>query len=598
MNQVDGVPSTLIIDPRINIDEEPHYYIEKGASYVRYDQNISTSYSNSSFHFSVVPPNKNVGVDKKIYIDVAFRFDFTGDAGAGNVMLPSVTVGGVEYLAGNTDALRYMAFQQIVESLAIQFNQSTVSQNLSDYVEALTRAGFRQAYEASDLSIAPSMHDQFQELGDWITWGSARNPLAAYGENSAQQPRGALQGIINSNTQTAAQVDFRWSELLIISPLLFSKMEEKSFIGLTNLDFTFNLGNLSRMWCHDAVNNDWTDGGAVPTINVSVLEAPKLRLCFLTPPITEEIPLINRYPYHEVNRYPTASGASLAPGTSTKISGNNVQLSSIPKRIFLFARERNQDRDYTKADAYARIDSINIQFDNKNALLGSATSRDLYEISVRNGLQMSWAQWNYFCGSVCVIDFGHDISLSDYQAVGMSGQYQIQIDLDITNVGSNAKNYTMYMVVISEGVFSLEGTASRLEVGNVLPQNVLEGIELKDLERRPYHEQYDYIGGSFLGFLKRVGSKLAKAAHKGLKLAHKAVPFVEKGLELGKKYLPKAIGAVEKVAPLLMAAGYSEDQIARAITSLPQQGLGAGLKGGVMPTGGRKMARKSLRNRR
>lgn len=581
-NLVDNIQANLVLDPRIDIDEVPHYNILKGSEYVRYNQNISTSYSTSSAHFSVVPPNKDIVVDKKIYIDLEFQFQFTGDAGVGNLMLPSVTYNGVDYLAGQTDALRYMAFQQICENLSITFNQTTVSQNLSDYLEALTRAGFTDKYENHDLSVSPSMHDQFQELGDWNIWGAARNPLNSYGNNSTQQPRGGLEYIITANTQTAATVLVKWSELLLISPLAMTKLEHKGFLGLTNIDFTFNLGDLSRMWCHDTANN-WTVGGAVPAINVSWTKAPQLRLCYLTPPKSEVLPYINKYPYTEINRYPTDSGSSLAAGSSNKISGNNIQLSSIPKRMFIVVREKNADRNYTKADAYARIDGVEIQFNNKNALLGSATSRDLFELSVRNGLQMSWAQWNQFCGSVLCVDFGNDISLGDAEAVGSFGQFQLQVDVNYTNIGSQAKNYALYLIIASEGVFTMEGTSSRLNVGNVFPHNVLEGMQLADLERVPYHQQTDYVGGSFMGFLRRMGRKLGRALHKGIKFGKKALPMIQ-------EYGPKAVGIAEKIAPMLLAAGYSSHEIH---SFLGREAVAAG-----SVTSGARATRKNISRRR
>lgn len=620
-NEVDGLRAFMVMDPRIDLNEVPYYNILKGGQYIRYNQNISSSYSNSSAQFSVVPPSKDIAVDKKIYIDVGFQFVFTGDAGAGNTMLPSVTVGGVEYLAGQTDALRFMAFQQVVESLSITFNTTTVSQNLSDYIEAITRAGFSKEYENTDLSIAPSMHDQFQELGDWASWGGSRNPLASWGNNASQQPRGGLKYIITANTQTSATVQVRWSELLLISPLAMGKLEQKGFLGLTNLDFTFNIGNLSRMWSHDNTNNDWNDGAAASSIAVTWLEAPQLRLCYITPPSSEPIPYINKYPYYEINRYPTDTGAALAGGATTRISGSNIQLSSIPKRLFLLARERNADKTFNDADSYARIDGVEIQFNNKNSLLGSATSRDLYEISARNGLQMSWAQWDQFSGSVAVIDFSHDISLDDSHAVGSFGQYSLQVNLDITNIGTVSKQYTFYMIVLSEGIFSIEGTSTSKTVGSVLPHNVLEAMQLGELEHIPYYEQYDYVGGSFLGFLKSVGRKIGKAIHTGATfLKKRALPFM-------KKYGPAIFGVAAKVAPMLMGLGYEEEEVLKI---LDRKGLlnnhlfnnqlrnirydgpiynksnntngagvtGAGVAYGAGVTGGARVSRSRLRNRK
>lgn len=580
---IGGAHSKLVLDPNIDVDERPLYLIEKGPSYCRYNQNISTSYSTSSINFSVVPPNRLIGVDKRIFIDCAMSFTFAGDAGLGNKLLPTVTVGGSEYLVGETDALRWMPLQSCTNSLSIQINQSSVSQILSDYIEAISRVGFTQQYEDHELSVGPSMHDQFQEFGDWSLYGGARNPLGKYGDNSAQQPRGGFKFLVTSNTQTAAVVEARWSEPLLMSPLLLGKMQQKAFLGLQNIDFNFNLTDLSRMWCHDAVNNDVLSGP--PT--VAWLAAPQLRLRFLTIPLIEKIPRTNLYPYVDVQRFVTDVGSTTSAGASGSVAGNNVQLSSIPKRVILICRERNEDRSYTKADCYARIDSVQVNWDNKNDLLASCTSRDLYRMSVEAGLKMSWVQWNYYTGSVLVIDFGSQIGLEDLQAPGMSGNYQLQVNCNFTNIGSRSVRYSFYMVVCSEGIFRMDETLSSITVGDVVPRDILDGAQLSQIEKMPFHEAYDFTGGSFWSSLKRAASKAARYA-------------VEHGPELIAKYGPKALEAAAML-------GLGNDQMSlqdramyRATTGSGLTGgrrvnaaRGSGLTGGGL-TGGRRMPREQL----
>ena len=572
MSKVDGVNAKLVIDPRVDAEEQPTYYIEKAADYVRYYQDVSTS----SIHFSIVPPNKNIYVNKKMYITLTADFTFAGDAGVGNVLMPSITYGGVEYLAGQTDALRWMPLQSVTESLSITLNQTTISQNLSDFIEALSRNGLTEHYEARDLSLGPSMHDQFQALGDWVRFGNARNPLASYGNNPLQPPRGAVQAVLTSNTQTAAVVRVTWTEPVMMSPLLFSKLDQKGFLGLTNIDVTWNLGDLSRMWSHDAVNNNVLSGP--PT--VAFVGNPRMRLLYLTPPLIEHpLPLTSKYPYYEVNRYPTDLGVINAGLSNQAFSSNNIQLSSIPKRIFLFARERNADRDYTSADSYARIDQIRVQFDNKNALLGSAEIQDLYSLSVSNGLQMSYPQFSFHCGSVVCLDFGRDISLDAYQSVGMHGQYQLQIDFEISNVSEENRSYTWYIVTVNEGIFTISNTETSLEVGNVRPFNVLEASQHLKLQRLPYHEAYDYMGGSFWSSLKRIGRKALDIGKKAFHGVQTAMPYIKKGAEI--------------IGPLLAAAGYSEAEIKQIM----HEAQGAGITGAGI-TGGRKIApRRKLRKR-
>lgn len=574
---IGGKYTKLVLDPNIDVDERPLYLIEKGPTYCRYNQNISTSYSTSNVNFAVVAPNRLTGVDKRMFVDCDMIFTFAGDAGAGNVLMPTVTYNGVQYLAGETDALRWMPLQSVSNSLTLQFNQTNVSQYTKDYFEPISRIGFSHDYEDHELSVGPSMHDQFQEFGDWTLWGSARNPLAAYGENSAQQPRGGLRLEVLTNTQFAATIRAKWSEPILMSPLVLGKMQQKAFLGLQNINIIFGLGDLSRMWCHDAVNNPVLSGP--PT--VAWASAPVLRLRFLTIPLIEKIPQLNLYPYCELVSYSTDSGTSLAPGLSYQLAGNNTQLTSIPKRVILFVRERDNDRNYTRPDCYARINNIQINWDNKNDLLASALPRDLYRMSVEAGLKMSWSQWNDFAGSIVVVDFASQIGLDDLQAPGMHGNYQIQINCNFTNIGSRAVNYTFYMVVVYEGIFSVDGTLTEIRVGDVVPRDVLDGVQMSHIEKMPFHEAYDYCGGSFWSSLKKAASKAAQGIKKGVEFAVQHAP---QAAELIGKYGPRALEAAAML-------GLGDEQMTLEDRALYRASTGSGL------TGGRRMPRSRLRNR-
>jgi hypothetical protein len=572
----------LILDPEIDVDQTPLYTIRKPASFVRYDNNISTSYSTNSVNFSVVPPSKICAVSKRCHIDLAFQFVFSGDAGDDRVLLPTITENGVDYLVGETDALRWMPFQSVCDNLKVSFNQTNVSINPSDYIEPLCRIGFSHDYEDHELSVGPSQHDQFQDFGDWTKYGSARNPLCAYGENSAQQSRGALRLRVTQNTQTAATVLAEWSEPILMSPFLLSKIEQKGFLGLQNMNFTFTLGGnaLSRMWCHDATNGSQLSGPPV----VSWQSAPQLRLKYLTVPLIEKIPEYNAYPYCEIVSRDTNFG-QLAAGATNTASGSNVQLSVIPQRLILFVRERNADRDYTKTDTYANISNVKLNWDNYNDVLNSAREQDLYGLSVRNGLKCNWAQWHTHVGSVVCIDFGRDVGLPDAAAPGMRGNYNMQVDVTYTNLSDRTINYSFYYVCINEGTLSFDDTLSQITVGDVLPSDVLTADQMNQLEKLPFEEAYSYCGGSFISSLKRVGHKLARGVRKGVEFAIKHGP---EAARLVKKYGPQVL-EVMAMAGLGMDAG--DVMIERAMARAEQNSSGMGW------TGGAKMARRSLRSR-
>jgi hypothetical protein len=613
MAKIEGLDAKLLIDPRVDYEEEPKYIIEKAGDYVRYYQEISTSFSNSSIAFSVVPPSPNVGVSKKVFIDVGVDFEFTGVPAPGGTLFPETTELGERVLLPGTDALRWYPLHQVCESLSVTFNTATVSQNLSDYIEPLARVAQGYSLRREDLSIGPSMHDQYSEYGDFLVHGSGRNPLGDYGENSAEQPRGALRYVIrngNGVDETTATIRVEWSEMIMMSPMLFQRFEQKSFIGLTNINWVFNLGDLAHMWSHDPVN-----GATITAISGSFYKNPALRMCYITPTKVEgPIPTLQRYPYYEVQRFKTNLSTVYSSGDSDKVCSNNIQLHSIPNKLYVVIKPSKQFKNdgankWELADSYARIDSVDIKFDNKNALLGSATSRDLYNLSVYNGLDMSWTAWSRFVGSVLCIDFGHDISLDEDLAGG-------------------DRQYEMQMIVVSEGVMTIDGTSSRLDTGLVQASDMLAAAKAGRLTRISHYEVMQFDGGSFFNKLKKLGRKVAHgvgaagtaALHFGEQ--HSAVlkelgHLVEKyGPEAAKKIGPlvaKYGPTVAKVAatalPLLLAAGYSEEMAGGALMEMGyspddidqamkayHEMAGAGESGGGL-VGGRRAQKKRLRER-
>src|SRR5690606_32698689 len=132
-----------------------------------------------------------------------------------------------------------------------------------------------------------------------------------------------------------------------------------------------------------------------------------------------------------------------AAGVTNPLSSNNIQLNSIPRRMYIYVRERNQDLYSTpnNPDTYFSIENISIQFQNKNGLLASASKQQLYEISVKNHCNMSWTQWsggpvvnsalpfgstaNHYgtIGSILCIEYASDIGLDSIEAPGKLGQY-------------------------------------------------------------------------------------------------------------------------------------------------------------------------------
>ena len=99
-------------------------------------------------------------------------------------------------------------------------------------------------------------------------------------------------------------------------------------------------------------------------------------------------------------------------------------------------------------DTFAQINTVSITWDNRNGLLASALSTDLYTMSVKNGLQDSFPAWAQYSGSVLCVEMGSDIGLLDGQAPGMAGQFQLNVQCNYTNISAASINYQLYVVPI------------------------------------------------------------------------------------------------------------------------------------------------------
>jgi len=488
---VDGISSTIALDPRV-ANSPGHYFIEKGATSVNYFRNAATSYSDSSIIFSLIPPSKDVYVSKKMYLDLACRFTLTGDAGVGNTIVDQQTVAPWgDIMVSQTDGLAFMPLQaRACENFSLQLNQQTISGNMKDWLAPLCLYGYGKEDDETFMSTGPSKPDQFVRLGNWAALGDARNSLSSYGASEFQN-RGSFLYRIVSNTQFEAVVDVEWTEQLMLSPLQVQNKDEQGFIGLNNLTLNLSLSRLERMWNHDSQN-----GSTVTSIAGTIQQRPQLRLCYLTPPLMSKASLNNTYPYYQVECYQSDNNSSLAAGSSEQYVSNNVQLSSVPKRVYIYARKRDSDRSGFDADGYAAIRGIDVQFNNMSGILSSADERDLYDLSCRNGLTIPWTAWRYWLGGVMCLDFSRDIGLNELVSCGMQGQYNLQVTCNIENISDEPVTYTLFMVVVSEGSVKIVGTEVSKSVGAVVPQNLFQDLDA--IESIPFHpESRNFYGGIF-----------------------------------------------------------------------------------------------------
>lgn len=325
-------------------------------------------------------------------------------------------------------------------------------------------------------------------------------------------------------------------------------------------------------------------------------EKPYLRFMFLTPHPSDLMPARNIVPFYELPRYITAGGFDSidAPtlllntannrvktlGSSKFITSQTLQLNQIPDKLIMFVEKVN--KSYGDSDSYLPIQKININFNNNSGILASAVCEDLYRMSKDNGSNQNWPQWlglstslessailsgvtsatgalTYSgltisgagsaaysqilgpnrhvtvptCGSVLVLEFGHDIQLvEDFFAPGSLGNFNIQVQLSCSNQTekiARGADYRLVMITMNSGVFVCERGTSSTYTGILTRADVLEASQQDAYTRSDVQRM---VGGSFHDLLKSGVTKLAP-------LVKAAVPHVLPHIE---KYVKGKLG--------------------------------------------------------
>jgi hypothetical protein len=541
---LERLKTVQVLDERLNIDRERTYAILSGPVDNSYKPNVSTSYSTSQFSFSAPPPNPAIGVSRKVFLKARVQFDMAG-TGSGNL---------INY--GVTTSLRSFPLSSVMSTAKVTINNTSADINMSDVIQPLMRYGHLDSVR-DEYAIGPSMMDAWQDYTSGL--GFVNNSLGSYGDNTYQQTN-AIPYVSLSQSSTAATLIVDICEPIFLSPLYFGKGNASMLIGVQTFDATFNLNSalLSRMLAHDAVN-----GNTISSVTVSFPTAPSLLFNYVSPNETVT-PVSNVkgyvYPYYVVDRYPT-SAFSLAAAASSTVNSNNIQLNSIPKAILVHARRSNDTQTMFTTDTFAAINSVSVDWNNRQGLLSSASSQDLYNLSRDNGLNMSWTAWSQNVGGVLKLNFGKDIPCSPIESPGLLQTSQLQVTANFTNKSLSTVSYVMYIIVISEGTWTITANRSVAEIAVVSRDDILNAKQSPMLNYAMY--QKGIYGGSFFG---SIGSFLRNAGNKAVDLIKEhgpslAVAGVKRlaglGLSGGRRRRRHATGAPRR----LRGRGFEEDEL-------------------------------------
>lgn len=420
---------SVIRDPKICVMTEREFGIFKGSNDITFKRFPTTSFSPTSITLSTPPPSPNVITDRVIYLELPMEIEFTGS--------PANTQNVID-LAGGLDAFRAMPISQLLQNINLTINGQTISQNTSVYLPYLMNYMMDNKLPQGYYSGSPAMPDTYNTYRADVVNHTGNSPFNDY-KNSVyyQCPRNAADITVVSNSPTAAVIQVTLYEPIILSPLLFGGENASGLVGVSQMDWNLTFYNqIQRIWSHSiavapAVNQilsatiKFGYGGLVPAFHFK----------YLTLSDIDSIPPAVTYDYNKMYYYVTESNSDLASGASSQIYSLTVQPNAIPRRLYIFVRERDGAKynnpgpllnsttyGVTRPDTAAFITNISVIWNNRSGILSSASAWDLYRISVDNGCSLNWNQWKNQVGSFVCLEFGKDIPLnSALEAPGLQG---------------------------------------------------------------------------------------------------------------------------------------------------------------------------------
>jgi hypothetical protein len=543
-----------VYDPRI-VQTKPQYAVEKGALSLTNVSFQAQTADSSSCQFNVQVPSENVFVDRAVewqgtqVADVVLTL--TAGAGAGTEINAGTSLQGLVAPAA-------FPLHQSTSQMSATINDATVTVNTQDVLPQVLRlADLRDArrqrtcptmldryarYPDSSAvpnsplqSWAQTYHSDDVPNGGFNGFYYATNSTGATPVNVSLAADGPYDGVTYVYGQPTLAADLAqgasrpvtlhvvWTsvEKLLLSPFIFSDQAEMStgLFGVQNFQVQMNLvsspARAVRVSSSTSLPQVVSASGALlSNISGSValtsvawgagayagmwVTKPSLAVQFLTPSLDIPLPPKSIVPYMEYPRYIATPGTAVPPSTSlntgsTQLTSQTITLPNIPDLLLIYVKPASYV-DSTNGDWSLPITSMSLNFDNFSGLLSTMTQEQLYQMSLRNGVDMDWSEWSGYgstplsgpaagvptqggvrglVGGPLVLRPGRDFALQAGQAPGLVGNFTLQFNLGVQNFTGAAQTPNIYTVPISSGFFETIKGSSRIIKGVLTEQDIL-----------------------------------------------------------------------------------------------------------------------------
>lgn len=506
---------------------------------VSYKIHNATAITQNSINIKMDPPGKNFVTSPEMlqYLEVELSLTAT------NTDVVNRSIFEEFGKSGQETAPRSYPLARATQNVEIVVNSTSFSTTLNQYVEGILRYGYCDDDQESKFSLTPTMLDNTYSYA--LSYNAASRDVmnGDLFQSGKQISRGAFaQFTLVSNpviapaaTGTAVCL-LKISEPLMLSPFYYQKV---GLVNVSTMSYTLTIGDFSRMLCRRSTLTPAGNGNPLAITAFSgAVKNFNIQCKYYTPKLLDSIPKNVVYDYNEFfNTGSNASQAIVNAGASTSLTMNSVNLNAVPSRIYIYVAENTADQSFSagglsKPDvSNALITSITISWMGRDGLLSSATDVQLYDLSVKNGLKLSWNEWSKYVGSYLCLDVPADLGLKSTQAVGLLSNPQLGMTVNFKNISNRNMYFTLYVKVVYDGIITNMNGAFTKQTGIISQMDSLKSISEVAIVKKD-DDKINPVGGVIGGFNPLAILPFIKGAVKGLtQFADVANPIAKKGLE-------------------------------------------------------------------
>lgn len=523
----------LVRDDRLNVTDQINYAVLKGGQNVTCAQYNAISQSNSSHVYNIAIPSESTLIDKTVLWQSTVTLQISGVPDNNRMLVEP----------GNCDGLAPFPLHQLCSTISSTINNNTVSASIQDILPAILRMNDSREL-ARYNSMTPTAYDTYGNYEDAA--GTINNPLGGYSNVADNDlvPRGAwvLDGVSTDPTfpvgggvpvvgngvlTQTVYVRFTVTEPIMLSPWVFANSisGNSAMYGVSNLNFTMNIGQANRVW---RTSNANMLTGTQKTVQLAATGFTNSRLLFqfLTPHPSLLLSSKNVHNYYEMPRYISNGFAPIPAKGKIQLSTQTLQLNSIPDKLIVMVRVPISAQTNQNTDSCLCIQGVSIQFNNSSGILSSAQSVDLYRYSTQTGSNQNYLEWsgeaNTFAaasatagaviksvqttGSFLMLEFGTHIQISeDFYSAGSLGNFNLMVQLQVFNQFDVPVTPEICLITVNSGVFICQKGSSSLFTAILSKADVLTASE-----QEPYHKSdaRRLVGGGFADLMKSAMGKL------------------------------------------------------------------------------------------